>query len=209
MRALSVLCIALMVPQPGCKAMLYPAARAFGSPAESELKECRAACERLKAGRSTIRIVVFPACNPVLADPTVGPGSAPRILAELQAGGFANAALATSEPSLAIMSYGGNQMRYSWNRAHAYGKWIRKVHPEGEFFFFAEVVASPKGRINGIHAYVLDARGTVAYHRLMNSHHFGKDNPAGQAQALEILLKVFVQDLKRPTLELFPRWGVG
>lgn len=199
----------LLASQPAWKAVLYPAARAFGSPSERELKACRAACERLKASPATARIVVFPSCNPVLADPKIGPESAPLILAKLHAGGFGNAVLATSEPGLAITPYGGNQMRYSWNRAHAYGAWIRQARPEGEFFFFAEVASGPSGRVHGIHGYVLDAQGTVAYHRLMNSHHFGKAGPVGQAEALELLMKVFLKDLQRPVLELFPKWGVG
>ncbi len=203
------LALALLLGQPGCRAMLYPAARAFGAPAEGELKDCRAAFGRLQAGRGTVRIVVYPACNPVRMDPALGPGSAPLLQVKLQAGGFGGAAAAAAGPGLAATPYGGNQLRYSWDRAHAYGAWIRAARPEGEFFLFTEVVASPEGRIHGLHAYVLDASGTVAYHRLMNSHHFGPAGPAGQTEALELLLQAFLRDLQRPALEVFPRWGVG
>jgi hypothetical protein len=199
----------LLAPQPACKVLLYPAARAFGAPSERDLKACRLACERLKASPAAARLVVFPARNPVRVDPQIGPDSASLLLAKLQAGGFGNAVLATADPGLPVTPYGGNQLRYSWDRARAYGAWIKQARPEGEFFFFAEVAAGPSGRVNGLHAYVLDAEGTVAYHRLMNSHHFGQPGPAGQAEALELLVKHFLKDLPRPALELFPKWGVG
>ena len=193
----------------GCTAMVYPLARAFGSPSEGELKRCRAAFERLKAGRSTARIVVYPAADPVSMRQDAFPGTAALMEEQLRVKGWTNCTTAPAAPAVNPMPLGHNQLRYAWNRAHACGQWVRTAKPEGDFHLFVEILSSPSGNIIGIQCYVLDASGQVAYERLLNSHHFGTNPPQNPEAACQRILRGFLNNLERPADSIFPPYGVG
>lgn len=207
MRHVPALLALLLMTAPACKPLLYPAARAFGSPAESYLKDCRAAFERLQAGRSTLRLVVHPAADP--RRPQAYPGTAEQAVARLRNAGWARCEAATDPPPVASTPLGHNQLRYLWTRARAYRQWAAAEHPAGEALLCLEVFAGPTGEIAGAHLYVIEPSGQVAYVRLMNSHHFGPHPPAGAGEAVALLVKAFLRDLQRRSDEVFPPYGVG
>lgn len=201
--------LALFLPQLGCKAMLYPAARTFGSPSEGELKKCRLAFSRLKAELATARVVVFPACDPTGRKPGWD-GTMGAFMANLLKTKCGTRSSASDlPPSVAPAPYKGNQMRYLWNRARAYGDWLKQSKPQGDFFGFVEIAANARGEAMGLQFYLLDATGQIAYARLLNSHHFGGKPPVGPETACERMVEVFRSDLTKEPEQVFPPYGVG
>ena len=171
------LALLLLPVMQGCKLMVYPCARAFGSPSESELKQCRAAFERLKAGRFTAQAVVYPAADPVGMRQDAYSGTAEVMAEQLLAKGWTNCLIATVAPQVKPLPLGHNQLRYAWNRAHAYSQWVRTARPVGDIHLFVEAMSPSEGKIIGIQCYVVDASGQVAYYRLLNSHFYGRNPP--------------------------------
>lgn len=202
-------CMLLLLPQPGCKAMLYPVARAFGGPSEGELKRCRAAFERLKDQKGSARIIVFSALDPRGPQGAWDPGTAERLVALMQEKGMANATPAPAPQAVEPTPLGGNQMRYAWDRAHAYGDWLRRAQLEGDFFLFVEMFHQSAGEIVGLQVYVLDRTGEIAYLNLMNSHHFKGPSVPGPEEAITLLHGLFQWGLTRRAEERFPPYGVG
>ena len=192
-----------------CKPMMYPLARAFGSPSEGELKKCRAAFDRLKTGQATLRLKLYPALDPVGHRKSGYPGTTAVQADLLAAKAWSHCSAADALPGVAATPLGSNQMRYSWNRARAYGAWVASAHPEGDFHLFTEVLSHPSGAVIGIHLYVVDASGQLAFQRLMNSHHFGGNVPADPLAAALRILRIFMRDIDRPADEVFPPYGVG
>lgn len=193
----------------GCRPMLYPFARAFGSPSEGELRERRAAFNRLKAQRGTWRILVHPMVDPTGRRTEPFPGSADAAAAILRDRGLAGAAGADNPPTVPAQALGSNQLRYLQARARAYGGWMKEARPPADAAVFMEVLVDRAGTIAGLHLVVVEASGQVAYTRLFNSHHFGPNPPAGADAACRLLARVLLRDLERPAEELHPPYGIG
>jgi len=206
--SLGVIAVLLLLVQ-GCQLMMYPCARAFGSPSESELKQCRAAFEHLKEGRTTARTVVYPVVNPRQEQPMALAGTAAYVAEQLQAKGWTNCTIATNPPAVAGTPLGHNQLRYMWDRAHGYSQWVRDSQPAGDFHLFIEILSARSGEIIGIHCYVVDATGQIAYVRLSNSHHFGDQPPQDSEAACQFILKFLLHSLESPAEIVFPKYGVG
>ncbi len=210
MTAAWLLLVLLFLPGgTGCKPMLYPVARAFGGPSETELKRCRAAFDRLKAQKDTAHIVVYSALDPRGPQEAWDPGTADRLAALMQEKGMAHAVPAPAPKGVEPTPLGGNQLRYAWNRARLYGGWIRRSHPDGDFSLFVEMFHQPTGDIVGLQLYVLDRSGEVAYRTLMNSHHFQRPSVPGPQEAITLLHGIFQWGLSRQAEEIFPPYGVG
>jgi len=52
----------LLCAGPGCKATLYPAARAFGSPPESEFSSCRVHLREMQSSLPKATLTAHPPC---------------------------------------------------------------------------------------------------------------------------------------------------
>ncbi len=200
------LLLALLLPGLGCKPMLYPLARAFGGPSESELKLRRAAFERLKARQGTARLRVSPVLDP-RRDGSLE-GSAAPLVDALKAAGWAGASALPAAPSVAPLPMGRNQLRYLQARARSYAAWAREASLDGDYLLVVEVLAGRDG-VGGVHCYLVESGGQVAYLHLQNSHHFGIDRPADAMSAARRALGVLARDLQRRPEQLYPRWGVG
>ena len=211
MRYLALLAGLLMLgPSMGCKAMLYPMARAFGGPSEAELKHCRAAFNRMKVGFRTVPVVVFPAVVPMSPGGTPLAGSDTLLLGGLRKGGVAQALGAKVTPEVASSPLGHNQMRYAWDRARAYGAWVKRAHPEGEYLVFTEILQSKDGAIHGMMVYVTEGSGQIAYLSLWNSHHFAQGKaPRDVAAACDLIVTRLLAALNQEATVLFPPYGVG
>jgi hypothetical protein len=189
--------------------MVYPLARAFGSPSEVELKQSRVAFERLKAGRFTARIVAYPAADPVGMRTDAFPGTALLLAEQLRSKGWTNCTTAPAAPLVEPSPLGHNQLRYAWNRAHTLSQWVKTARPEGDFHLFVEILSSGSGDIIGIQGYVVDASGHFAYERLLNSHHYGGNPPHDPEAACQLILRIFLNCLDQPAERIFPPYGVG
>ncbi len=199
----------------GTEILLYPLARAFGSPRESELVKCREGFRRLQADFATRPITVLP----VLTQPDYpvadqGPAWSPDMAAALATaihraaprGADPVLLLQTVAPAIPATKFGHNQMRYLWSRAGEYGRHIQIARPAGDYFLFTEIYAFSEF-VSGIQVYVVNESGQIVYCRLFNSHHFG-DHLSLDGAYLLIARHLF-EDLGKQAEEVFPPYGVG
>jgi len=214
-KTLAVLALlALLSPlHAGTEILLYPLARAFGGPSESELVQCRRAFQHLQSSLATSRLVV----QPVLSQPKYSPENqavwrhdlAAALRREIGAKSGVTLAAPETTPVVAPTDFGPNQMRYLWSRAAAYAKWVRSTHPAGDYVLFAEVFAR-NGRVGAIQVFILDSSsGQLAYCRLFNSHQFGPHLPAQGDQAIGLIVQHLFDDLTQEPKKIFPPYGVG
>lgn len=90
-------------------------------------------------------------------------------------------------------SWGMNQAKMLRESAEAFAAHI-KTHPiETDYAMLAEFLIGGAGNAVGIHGYVLDADGTVAFALLLNSHH--KAFAAANPQTVEECTALFIQVL--------------
>jgi hypothetical protein len=193
----------------GCKPMLYPVARAFGGPSEGELKLRRAAFDRLKAARASAKVLVYPALRPAHPEREAYPATADLAVELLQGCGWARCTAAPTPPPLPATPLMRNQLRYVQTRARAYSEWAKAARPEADFLVILEVLIRPEGGIVGVHCYVLEASGQVAYARQFNSHHFGAPSLELPANAVGFALRALSEDIQRPAEQVHPPYGVG
>ncbi len=194
--------------QQGCAPLLYPVAQAFGSPSEGELSRRRLAFDRLKARKESARILIHPLVDP-LGLTQVAPNTAELLVELLRAEGWASAAAARTPPRIPSKALGRNQLRYVQDRAEAYTLWAQSMPPDCDFFVVVEAFPVGEGRLGGVHCYVLEASGQVAYTRLFNSHHFGPEAAWNRNAACQMAVRALVRDLQRPALEVHPPYGIG
>jgi hypothetical protein len=203
--------------QAGAEFLLYPFARAFGSPSEVELVKCRAAFAKLQTDFATSHVLV----QPVLVRPgaasleTKGAWNvdlAGGLVGAIRAAGGAgfcprlevHAALA----SVGATPFGHNQLRYLWARGAEYGRCLRTARSAGDYFLFVEIFGRENG-VGAVQVYVLDASGQLAYCRLFNSHHFGKNLSRADDGALRLIAQNLLRDLRQSPEVIFPPYGVG
>jgi hypothetical protein len=199
----------------GTEILLYPLARAFGGPRESELVKCREGFRHFQADFANRAITVFP----VLSRPDYSPANqssawSPDMAAALAAaihraarpGADPILRLQATAPAVPATKFGHNQMRYLWSRGAAYARHIQSGRPAGNYFLFTEIYAFGE-YVSGIQVYVIDESGQIVYCRLFNSHHFGDHLPINGAYR-QIARHLF-QDLAKQAEEVFPPYGVG
>lgn len=192
----------------GPEILMYPLARAFGSPPEAELAKCRQAFARLQAGLASSRVVVEPVMFVDGAKHAWLRGPAEAIIRLAAKRTTARLEPGSSAPAAAATEFGHNQMRYHWARAAAYSQWVREAHPAGDYHWICEI-RGHDGKVAAIHTYLVDASGQLAYGRLFNSHHFGAGLPLEGDAAISVLLNQLFEDLAREPKQVFPPYGVG
>lgn len=202
------LAVAAILAVVNCKVALYPFARAFGSPPESELAGCREAFHQLQQHIGTSRVSAEPVLFVHDRSTEWRSDLAQAIAQEASARTQAKLAVAHSAPAVAHRNIGHNQMRYLWARSTDYAHWVEATHPAADYILCAEVWAH-ENRVEGIRVFIFDAKGQVAYCRLFNSHHFGNDLPAEGTAAIKLLVKQLFDNLTLDPATVFPPYGVG
>ncbi|HVZ64061.1 MAG TPA: hypothetical protein VG936_05685 [Lacunisphaera sp.] len=193
----------------GCEILLYPLARAFGAPPESELVRCRQAFQQLQAHLRESRVPV----QPVFC---VGGGRAvwrrmTAVALAREASDQTRADLVVPRngaPAVPPTEFGHNQLRYLWTRAAVYTDWVKANPPAADYVWIAEIFGHG-GKVGAIQVYILDAGGQVAYCRLFNSHHFGSNLPLESDAAVQLIVRSFFEDLKKSAEQIFPPYGIG
>ncbi len=191
--------------------MLYPAARAFGGPKESELKTSRQAFEAMKKDIRGGSVVVLPTLVTNLGgkpvwDTDATSGTAAFLRRELNPLAVAT----TGSPDVLFDPIGRNQLRYETRRGRTYAAWVGSRNPSGDRFIFTEVIRDAAGsRIVGGLLFVVDASGRIAYARHYNSQWFDPASMPSVDAFLEWMLKEFLKDLGKEPTEIFPPYGVG
>jgi len=102
-----------------------------------------------------------------------------------------------------------NQLRYVQTRARGYSDWAKSARPEADFLVILETLRTATGEIVGVHCYVLEGSGQVAYARQFNSHQFGAPSIDLPANAVGFALRALSEDIQRPADQVHPPYGVG
>jgi len=201
--------LTLLPLRAGTNILFYPFARAFGSPPESELVNCRKAFTRLQTQLGTSRILIQPVLFVGSPRATWRDRPARELRRGLKEGGIqARFEIAGAAPEVHRPQLGHNQLRYLWQRSRDYSEWVRSAKPPGDYILFAEVFAHD-GKVGAIHVFILDSSGQVAYCRLFNSHQFGPDLLADDGAPEHWIVSHLLKDLQRESTELFPPYGIG
>jgi hypothetical protein len=112
-------------------------------------------------------------------------------------------------PSVPFGELGMNQMRFLWNQADVYAKWVRTAKPEGDYFWFTEIFRSDSTGVYAIQCYIITKDGGIAYARLLNSHQFNPASVRSTHDAVRALLDAFQAAMRRDPEEQYPPYGVG
>ena len=204
----AVLALVAILGVTNCQVALYPVARAFGSPPESDLATCREAFGRLQQRLATSRVRVEPVLFVHGSGRTWRLAMAQALVEEAAAHTAANFEIAAGRPDVAPRNIGHNQMRYLWERAADYAHWLKATRPETDYVLCTEIWAR-QDRVEGIHVYVFTAEGQIAYCRLFNSHHFGNSLPAEGVAHVRLMVKQLFDDLRLDAAVVFPPYGIG
>ncbi len=94
--------------------------------------------------------------------------------------------------------WGHNQARMLRESAKDFATYVVERDIETDYALFPEYLTFREGRVMGIHCYLLDAEGTVAYAVLLNLHHepFYEADPQTVADCTTVLIGVLRDDLK-------------
>jgi hypothetical protein len=192
----------------GCHQVLYPLARAFGAPPESDLAVCRAAFQDLKGALAHSRVQVEPIHFAQGNTRQWRYDLAESLVREARSHTPAQFAVAPMAPDVVPTLFGRNQLRYLWERGRVYADWV-KATPRGADYIWCVEIFGREGKLTAIQAYLIDAKGRLAYCTLFNSHHFGRNVPLEGDEALRLVVTRLFADLQVDPLKLFPPYGVG
>jgi hypothetical protein len=196
--------------------LLYPLARAFGGPKESDLKVLRENFSRMQQDLPTSKLAVYPSCLTNDVNHEWKPET-PELMMNLFQGehGIDMYAVKT-HPNVAFLPLGRNMYRFMWDRARAYAAWVRDTHPvpEGEYAMFTDFICpsdSNCSRVGGVHAYIIDSTGHICCTSLANSHHgiFHEIQADSLSDCCTMAVKIFLWNLKRDVMQKYPPYGVG
>ncbi|MBS0663608.1 MAG: hypothetical protein JSR48_10120 [Verrucomicrobia bacterium] len=205
---LAILALGIALAIGGCREVMYPLARALGSPPEADLAACRTAFANLKAHlpQSLVRV------EPVQYAPSFNARQwrydwAEGLAREAHLRVSTRYEVAPIAPGVVPTRFSRNQLRYLWERAIAYSNWLKSSPPGADYIWCTEMFTQD-GKVIAIQVFVYDAKGQLAYCRLFNSHHFGKDLNEGD-DALKLVVRTLFDDLKRTPEQIFPPYGIG
>ena len=192
--------------------LLYPFARMFGSPSESELAKCREAFRTWQNREPSCQLCVQPVLW--ITPQRGGPARSYRVdranalAARLAKLDRVRLVLALDPPQVAPDKLGRNQLRYTWKRAATYAQYTAQLHPAENYVLFTEVWGAG-GNVAAIQIFLVDASGQIVYCRLFNSHHFGPNLQLKGPAWLDFLVPILLRDMEREPEQLFPKYGVG
>ncbi|NOT00821.1 MAG: hypothetical protein HOP29_09355 [Phycisphaerales bacterium] len=172
----------------GCIAMDMTAEKAF----RSKLEKNRAT---LLASVGTMSITVFPAAVRGTTM-TYDDHAAARLTESLNAAGLADAT--ASDGHVPITGpWRMNQSRMWRDSAKEFGEYVR-ANPIGTRYALLPEYLDGKTEVIGIHTYIVDAEGAVAFVVLLNSHweEFSKVNPKTEGDCTAVLIDVLRDRLK-------------
>ena len=194
--------------------LMYPLARAFGSPPESELVQCRNAFRQLQVKLETSRLEIQPVLFVAGGDGRWHDGSqqwsviiAQEVATEMAKRTKANLVLVTARPNV---DFPGkmyhNQLQYLWDRAEQYSQWVKASRPSADYVLIIEMFSGAGKKEAAAQLYVIDASGQIAISRLMRF-------PGAPASDKSILVKPIINALfdsiRMDANALFPPYGVG
>jgi len=199
-----------------CKPLLYPLARLFGGPKESELKVMRENFIRLQKEISTSKMAVFPPCIINFHKHEWKPDVPKQLVQFMETEMKIEAYEISIEPEVDFIPLGRNQSRFRWDRARAYSAWVKKTQPvpAGDFIMFNDFICPPNSDCNsvlGVNIYVADFQGNISYTSVINSKHeiYKFIKPNSLKDCCIMVIKRFLEGLSMDVMDLYPPYGVG
>lgn len=185
----AVACVAV-VAFGGCTAI----DRAFTRAAYPKLEKTR---EAFLASIGTTSITVFPAAVR-RSTITYDDGASAKLAEFLNTSGLADATACDRHVPI-TGPWRMNQARMWRESAKEFGAYVR-ANPIGTRYALLPEYLGGKTEAVGIHAYIVDAEGTVAFQVLLNSHweEFAKAHPKTPDDGTAVLITVLRDRLKKP-----------
>lgn len=142
-------------------------------------------------------ITVYPALVRQGKKNSYEPGAAEAVGTFFADGGLATVTVSQEQVPI-TGGWGMNQARMLRESAADFAKYVGEHNIETEYAMLPEYLTVGEGRVLGVHCYLLDAEGTVAYAMLLNSHHspFYEADPQTIADCTAVLIGVLRNDLK-------------
>jgi hypothetical protein len=142
-------------------------------------------------------VTVYPAFVRIAKESEYEPGVTDAIAAFFTDQGWAT--VEVSEDQVPIT--GGwrmNQARMLRESAEDFAKYVVEHGIQTDYALLPEYLTGGAGHVGGIHCYILDTEGTVAYATLLNSHHrpFQEAQPQTVADCTAVLIVILHDDLK-------------
>jgi hypothetical protein len=154
--------------------------------------------EAFMANLGDTSMTVFPAYLRIADTEDYAPDAATEIAAWFDAEGLAETTV--SEAQVPITgAWHSNQMLMWQESAAALAEYVQANPIATEYALLAEYITlGGNGGIGGVHCYIVDAAGKVAYGFLTNSHHdiFNEINPQTTADCTELVITVLQEDLQ-------------
>lgn len=141
-------------------------------------------------------VTVFPAFVRAGKQNSYVPAAAASIAEFLTASNLAIVQISAEQVPI-TGGWGHNQARMLRESAEAFAAYIGEHPIQTDYALLPEYLTGSTGNVGGIHCYLLDAKGTVAYATLLNSHHkpFTDADPQTTEDCTSVLINVLREDL--------------
>jgi hypothetical protein len=152
--------------------------------------------QQFRQSLGSMSVTVFPTFIREGEQGRYDPESAQQIGEHLTSANLATVQVNSAEVPISS-EWGMNQSKMLRESAADFSAYVQ-AHPIAtDYALLAEYLLGGGGKVMGIHLYVVDAGGTVAYAVLQNSHHpeFQAVDPQSLADCTEVLLRALAADL--------------
>jgi hypothetical protein len=152
---------------------------------------------RFRAAVGDTSITVFPAFVREGAEHRYDAGAAKRIADFMTQEKLATATVSDAEVPI-TSKWGMNQARMFRDSAADFSTYIGEHPIQTAYALLPEYLIGGRGKVGGVHIYLLDAEGTVAYAALFNSHHklFNDVNPQNTDDCTTIVINNLSAEFK-------------
>lgn len=164
----------------------------YGTACSSTIDPAAEEAFMAKLGQTTM--TVFPACVRMAEPETYDADAATDIAAFLTDEGLADAAASIDEVPI-TGSWHSNQLQMWQESAAALGAYVQANPITTEYALLAEYLILGTGTVGGVHYYIVDSQGTLAYGRLLNSHHseFADADPQDTDDCTDLVIEILGQ----------------
>ncbi len=211
-----LLILIISLASASCEVMLYPLARAFGNPSESEFKVFRKNFIDLQENISTSKIAVFPPGIVNDQKQEWQPDVAKQMAEIMQQRTAIDAYDISEMPDLEFTPVGRSQSRFQWKRVEAYSAWVAEAQPvpAGDFIMFTDFICSPDSNcqyVGGVNVYVSDAQGNISIASVINSKHgiYHRVQPDSFRDCAVMAVERLNRVLSMDVMDFYPPYGIG
>lgn len=148
---------------------------------------------RQKLGNTSITI--FPAATRIAENMSYDAQAATQLQEFITAQGWAAVTISDAEVPI-TGTWHSNQNTMFVESATAFAEFIQQNPVGTDYALLTEYLTGGSGMVGGVHAYLLDAQGVVAYGQRLNSHFdaFNDINPQTTEDCTQVVITVMSED---------------